>query len=91
MGFGNLEDEFWLGNASVRLPLECGSGSWSSLPPLCPSGVISSPVSAEKLTAYELLSVPLALFGRTIDLFLSHGRVFLFALSLPILINSLLC
>lgn len=48
-----------------------------------------SPV--EKLTARELLSVPLALFGSTIDLFLSCGGVFLFALSLPILINSLLC
>lgn len=48
-------------------------------------------MSAEKLTARELLSVPLALFGCTIDLFSSYGGVFLFALSLLILINSLLC
>lgn len=58
---------------------------------LGPSGVISTPVSVEKLTARELLSVPLALFGCTIDLFLSHCGVFLSAPSLPILINSLLC
>lgn len=49
------------------------------------------PVSAEKVTARELPSVPLALFGCTIDLFSSYGGVFLFALSLLILINSLLC
>lgn len=63
-----------------------------SLSFLCPSGIIRNPGSVEKLTARELLSVPLALFGSTIDLFLSYGGVFLFALSLPILINnSLLC
>lgn len=57
---------------------------------LCPSGIIRNPVSVEKLTARELLSVPLALLGSTIDLFLSCCGAFLFALSLPILINSLL-
>lgn len=58
---------------------------------LCPSGMTRNAVSVEKLTARELLSVPLALFGSAIDLFLSSCGVFLFALSLPFLINSLLC
>lgn len=62
-----------------------------SLSFLCPSGMIRNTESVENLTARELLSVPLALFGSTIDLFLSSCGVFLFALSLPILINSLLC
>lgn len=62
-----------------------------SLSFLRPSGLIRKAVSVEKLTARELLSVPLALFGSTIDLFLSYCGVFLFALSLPILINSLVC
>lgn len=62
-----------------------------SLSFVCPSGIIGNAVAVEKLTARELLSVPLALFGSTIDLFLSYCGVFLFALSLPILINSLLC
>ena len=58
---------------------------------LCPSGIIRNPGSVEKLTARELLSVPHALFGSTIDPFLSCCGIFLSALSLPILINSLLC
>lgn len=45
-------------------------------------------MSVGKLTAHELLSVPLALFDCTIDLFLSWCGIFLFALSLPVLINS---
>lgn len=62
-----------------------------SLSFVCLSGIIGNAMAVEKLTARELLSVPLALFGSTIDLFLSYCGVFLFALSLPILISSLLC
>lgn len=68
-GFGNLEDEFWLGNACFAFPWSSALALGPALPSLCPSGIISTLVSVEKLTARELLSVPLALFGCTIDRF----------------------
>lgn len=91
VGFGNLEDEFWLGNIHFvfslhRLP-------WVSvhLYPFCVCLGLSEVCVHWAVDSLWIAFVPLAPFGSAIDLFLSDCGVFLFALSLPILINSLLC
>lgn len=91
VGFGNLEDEFWLGNIHFvfslhRLP-------WVSvrLYPFCVCLGLSEVCVHWAVDSMWIAFVPLAPFRSAIDLFLSDCGVFLFALSLPILINSLLC
>lgn len=90
-GFGNLEDEFWLGN--IRFVFSPDRLPWVSvhLSPSCVCLGLSEVCVYWEADSLWIAFVPLALFGSAIDPFLSDCGVFLFALSLPILINSLLC